>query len=105
MQGVNHRITGFKKIETIILTLRYFRCFELLDFVLSQYQVVFYMIFLPELSGEHLQFETILPRNDLTFQLCWGLPSLRVQHVVNQVLGEALARQTLSAWCVCSGTR
>lgn len=45
MQGVHGRSTGFKKIETTTLTLRCFRWFELLDFLLSQYKLDFFSWF------------------------------------------------------------
>lgn len=47
MPGVEYRIPGFTKIETTTLTLRCLRCFELLDFVLSQYKQFFNTIFSP----------------------------------------------------------
>lgn len=48
MQGVDGRITGLKKTETTTLTLKYVRWFELLDFVLPQYKVVFLTRFSPQ---------------------------------------------------------
>lgn len=53
----------------------------------------FYTIFLAEIciqaGGEHSLFGTVLSRNDLTFQVLWGLHCLPVQHKANQVPGDA----------------
>lgn len=56
MQGVEYRIPGFKKIETNTSTLRCFRCFELLDFVLSQYKLFFKHDFSPRAMHSSAHF-------------------------------------------------